>query len=83
MKCTNCVAANAPQSGTPAPGYCDACGWAITDKGALMAVSPMAIGVVAAGNAAAAYQRGTNREGEIQEKALRGLAEEIARRAKR
>ena len=52
-------------------------------KGALMAVSPMAIGVVAAGNAAAAYQRGTIREDEVQGEALRGLAEEIARRAKR
>lgn len=33
MKCGTCAQKNYPPKGSPAPGYCDACGWALGATG--------------------------------------------------
>jgi hypothetical protein len=33
MKCNTCIAEQRPLSGSPAPGFCDSCGWALAEGG--------------------------------------------------
>lgn len=82
MNCQNCTATNAPRKGTPMRGYCDACGWAITDKGALAAVSPEAISIVATGDAFDTWNVGSVSSDAHAGDVLRRIDEEVRRRSK-
>ena len=82
MKCHPCKTSNVPAKGTPYPGYCDACGWTITDKGALAAVSPEAISIVAMGDAFDAWNVGSVSTDAHAGDVLRRIDEEVRRRSK-